>query len=51
MFRWLRSAEGLQIQVGFTVSVDANATEALKADLRQAFEDLGIQGQLSIEEE
>lgn len=45
----LRSCGDLRIQVGFSVSVPADALPALEAELRQALDDLSIGEQVRIE--
>ena len=45
----LRSGSELKVEVGFSVTVDAKLASSLENDLRQALEDLGLQGQVKIE--
>jgi len=47
----LRSGSELTVSVDFTVIVSSEMTATLIADLRQAIEDLGLSGQVSIESE
>jgi hypothetical protein len=47
----LRSAQDVEVSVDFSVKVQGAAAEGLKADLRQIVQDLGLSGQLQIQEE
>jgi hypothetical protein len=47
----LRSAQDVEVSVDFSVKVQGAAAESLKADLRQIVQDLGLSGQLQIQEE
>jgi hypothetical protein len=46
----LRSGDDLKIGIEFTVTVKAEVVLSLEADLRQALEDLGLQGKVRIEQ-
>ncbi len=48
----LRSAgEGIELKIDFTVLVPAGTAASLEADLKQALQDLGIEGSIRIEKE
>ncbi len=46
----LRSGQDLKVEVNFTVTVNADASKNLVAELRQILDDLGIADKVRIDE-